>query len=230
MCPHCGQSAPIVYQGVSAYCSACGKPRAPLLTPSVSYAGKPSKVGGTVAGTLGWLVLAFGNSVALGIGLVLGSIWELTFALGFALPVAIFSTVVALLLLRSGKKLRESGDEKQRETRRRAIFALATNRAGVVHVGEASRALGVPPQEADDFLTDLARTMPHDVTVEIDGGGNIYYQFPRLLALGERRARVAADGQRVAAPHVRVAGVSESLDADAMEYEESAGRQGRMRR
>jgi hypothetical protein len=213
MCPHCRQNAPIVYQGVAAYCSACGKPRVPLMAPSVSYAGKPSKVGGTAASVIGWIVLAFGMSTALGLGLLLGSLISTGVGLAFGLPIGLFTAVFATVLILSGKKLRKEGDTKQRETWRQAVFALATNRNGAVTANDAARALGIPPAEADAFLTELAKTIPEEVTVEIDDNGRIYYAFPRLLPMGK---------QRIAEPRVRVDGAPAGPAADELEYEEPA--------
>lgn len=212
MCPHCGQNAPIVYQGVAAFCSACGKPRPPLIAPSVSFAGKPSKVGGTVAGVVGWIVLAFGLSTALGVGLLLGSLASVGVGLAFGLPIGIFFSVLATVLLLSGRKLRQSGADKLRETRRQAVFALAANRRGAVTAHDAARALGIPPAEADAFLTDLAKSTPEEVTVEIDDKGGIYYAFPRLLPLGR---------QRVEPPRVRVDG-SPEVGSEWAEYDEAS--------
>lgn len=220
MCPHCGQNAPIVYHGVAAVCSACGRPRVPLVAPSVSFAGKPSRVGGTVAGVFGWLVLAFGLSVALGLGLLIGSFLGVTVGLAFGLPIGIFTAVLATVLLLSGKKMRRTGDEKQREMRRRAIFALAANRRGAVTAQEAARALDVPPAEADAFLTELARTTPEEVTVEIDDKGGIYYAFPALRAL---------EGGRFEPPRVRVEG-GPGPASEGLEYEEEAREAPRRRR
>lgn len=183
------------------------------MAPSVSYAGKPSKVGGTVAGVIGWLVLAFGLSTALGLGLLLGSLVSVGVGLAFGLPIGLFSIGFALVLLLSGKKLRKSGEDKQREMRRQAVFALAANQRGTVTAYDAARSLGVPPAEADAFLTDLAKTTPEEVTVEIDDRGGIYYAFPRLLPIGK---------QRFAEPKMRVPGAPEASVDEGLEYEEQA--------
>jgi hypothetical protein len=213
MCPHCGQDAPIRYQGVAAFCSACGKPRLPLMAPSVSHAGKPSKVGGTVAGVMGWITLAFGVSTALGLGLLFGSLFGVGVGLAFGLPIGLFTAVLATVLLLSGRRLQKAGDDRQRETRRQAIFALARNLRGTVTANDAARALGVPPAEADAFLTDMAKTMSEEVTVELDDKGGIYYAFPRLLPVTK---------QRVEEPRVRVEGGLEGGASEELEYEEPA--------
>lgn len=223
MCPHCGQNAPLVYRGMAAFCSACGRPRAPLVTPSVSYAGKPSKVGGTVAGIAGWIVLVVGLCLALGLGLLLSMI-SATLGLAFGLPIGILTLAVSLTLLFSGKKLRQSGDVAQKDMRRRAVFALAMNRGGAVTARDAAAALGIPAVEADAFLTDLAKTEGEEVTVELDDKGGIYYAFPRLIP-SQPRARIAQDD-----PRVRVTGVPDSFQSDGLDYDDSVEEQRRRRR
>lgn len=188
------------------------------MAPSVSYAGKPSRVGGTVAGVIGWIVLAFGMSAALGLGLLFGSLVSVGVGLAFGLPIGIFTAVMATVLLLSGRKLRRSGDDKQREMRRQAVFALAANRGGIVTANDAARALGVPPAEADAFLTELAKTTSEEVTLEIDDKGGIYYAFPRLLPMGR---------QRIEEPRVRVDGAPGASAGEEPEYEEPARQQGR---
>lgn len=218
MCPYCRTNAPIVYRGVAAFCSGCGRQRPALMAPSVSYAGKPSKVGGTVAGVVGWVVLAGGLAVALGVGLLL-SIISTTFGLAIGIPIAVLSTAVSMALLFSGKKLRQSGEARQKEMRRQAVLALAVNRGGMVTANDAAAALDIPPAEADAFLTELAKTQSEEVTVEIDDKGGIYYAFPRLLH-GSRRVRVDE-------PRVRVSGVPDTFDAEGLDYEEPAQQQRR---
>jgi hypothetical protein len=213
MCPYCRTNAPIVYRGVAAFCSACGRQRPALMAPSVSYGGKPSKVGGTVAGVVGWVVLATGLAIALGIGLLL-SIISTTFGLAVGIPIAVLSTAISLALLFSGKKLRQSGEAREKELRRQAVFALATNRGGMLTANDAAAALDIPPAEADAFLTDLAKTQSEEVTLEIDDKGGIYYAFPRLLA-GGRRARIEE-------PRVRVTGVPDTFESEGAEYDESS--------
>src|SRR5689334_5227659 len=111
MCPHCRQNAPIVYRGVAAYCSACGRQRPALIAPSVSYAGKPSKVGGTVAGVIGMLVALLGLPVVILIGLFFGWLFSTAVGLTIGIPLGILTLVVAVSLMLSGRKLRQTGEE-----------------------------------------------------------------------------------------------------------------------
>ena len=224
MCPHCGQNVAIRYSGVAAFCSACGRPRPPLMAPSVSHAGKPSQIGGTVAGVLGWIVLAGGLAVATAVGLILGIV-HTTFGLAVGLPIGVISVVVALTLLLSGRKLRRSGEARERETRRKTVFGLATNRGGAITANDAAVALDIPPHEADAFLTDLAKTTPEEVTVELDDKGGIYYAFPRLLSGGAPRSRFDE-------PRVRVGGSAGPFESEGLAEEEaeSAASQAQRRR
>lgn len=215
MCPYCGQNAPVVYRGVTAYCSACQRKRPPLIAPSVSYAGKPSKVGGTVAGIAGWLVLVFGASAAIGLGL-LGSLFNTTVALAVGLPIGLVTLAVSLTLLLSGRKLRKDGAQAQKDMRRRALESFAANRGGVVTATDAAAALDIPVHEADAHLEELARTVPEQVTVELDDQGGIHYAFQRFLAMrGAQKPRTEA---RVGQPAMRFAGdgsAEEEADAEA---------------
>lgn len=212
MCPHCGQNAPIVYRGMTAYCSACQRTRPPLIAPSVSYAGKPSKVGGTLAGVMGWIVLVLGSSAALGLGL-LASIFSTTAGLAVGLPIGIVTLAVSLTLLLSGRKLKKDGAQAQKDMRRRAIESFAANRGGMVTATDVAVSLDIPVQDADELLTEMAKTTPEQVTVELDDRGGIYYAFQRVLAM--RGAQRPATNQRFATPHARV-------DGAEPEYEEAA--------
>jgi hypothetical protein len=190
------------------------------MAPSVSYAGKPSKVGGTVAGVMGWVVLVIGTSLTIGLGLLL-SMLSTTLGLAFGIPLGILTIAVSLTLLLSSRKLRKSGEAKQREMRKRAVFALAQNRRGAVTAADAAAALDMPPAQADAFLTELAKSEPEEVTVEIDDKGGIYYAFPRLAA---PRPRARIEDQ----PKVRVTGVPDTFESEGLDYEEpSKKRQGR---
>lgn len=217
MCPHCGQNAPIRYSGIAAFCSACGRPRPPLMAPSVSHAGKPSQVGGTVAGVLGWIVLAVGLALATTLGILLGLI-HTTFGLVVGIPIGVLSIVISLVLLLSGRKLRQSGEARERETRRKAVIGLAANRGGAITAHDAAVALDIPPHEADAFLTHLAKTMPEEVTVELDDKGGIYYAFPRLLS----EARPGTAGRsRIEEPRVRVGGGAGPMESERLAEEEA---------
>ncbi|MEO8877625.1 MAG: hypothetical protein ABI461_18675 [Polyangiaceae bacterium] len=195
MCPYCRKNAPIVYRGMVAYCTACGKPRAPLTDRSVNMAGQPSKVGGTVANVFGWLVIGGGLVTALLIGALFQAI----------LPAGIFGWVLGLVigigslgvggsLVYGGKSLKKSGASVEKDTRERAIFALAQNRGGILTATDVAAALGISPIAADDLLTKYAKEDSDRVRLEVDDAGAITFVFPQHGWLGPR---VAAPGAPV---------------------------------
>jgi hypothetical protein len=216
MCPRCRQNAPIVYHGVSAYCTACGAPRVPLASSSVTLAGQPSKVGGTVARVFGWIVLFGGLTVSLLLGVLFFALFPEAIAwLVVSGPIALLSVSFAWLLLRSGRGLQELGEGEQKNARTKAIFALAQNRGGMVTAFDVAQALGIRAEEADLLLTQLAKTIPDQVSLEVDDAGGVYFRFPRMLAPWQGHAvRVDASvaQPRVAAPPEREA---EVVPADA---------------
>lgn len=192
-CPRCGRDAPIVYRGVVPYCTACGALRVPLSGPSVNLAGKPSRVGGTVAGVFGWLILLLGTSMALGIGLLFAAFHLLGVALALALPILLVSGVIGGLLVRRGASMNRSGVEIARATREQALLALMAHR-GSIHALDAARALGVGVAEADAMLTDLAKRAPEAVAVDVEDSGGIAYRFvdARIRVEGGPRVDVVA--------------------------------------
>jgi hypothetical protein len=198
MCPHCGREAPIVYRGVIPYCTACGALRAPLSSPSINHAGKPSKVGGTFASVLGWLVLVCGGSLALGVLLLSLALHAVGVGLAIAIPVAVVDLVIGIALVRSGRSLSSSGVEAARSTREQALLAVAAHR-GSVTAADAARALGVGIAEADAMLTALAKRDPERVAVDVDDEGVVWYRVS--AAPGEPLPRIrVGDGVRVGAP------------------------------
>jgi hypothetical protein len=204
MCPRCRRNAPLVYRGVAAYCAACGSPRLPLTSSSVTHAGQPSKVGGTVARVFGWIVLAVGLGVALlfGVGLFLlfpeGLAWLVVSA-----PITLLTVLFSWLLLRSGRGLQQIGEGEQKNARAKAIFALAQHRGGMVTANDVAQALDIRADHADALLTEMAKTTPDQVLLEVDDAGGIYYRFPQLLTAWQGHA-VRVDAQaaptRVAVP------------------------------
>ncbi len=195
-CPNCRSSAPIVYRGMLAYCTSCGAPRIPLAAKSTNLAGKPSIIGGALTRVLGWIVLSGG--VALGLALLglLQAIFPAGFA-GFAvgLPIMALAVLFGTLLLRGGKSLESTGVTEQRETRTAAVFSLAENRGGIITAADVGAALGLPVASADALLTDLAKTTPDHVVLEIDEQGGVFY---RVNARGLSRVQSFDEKLRVA--------------------------------
>jgi hypothetical protein len=181
MCPHCGQNAPLVYRGVSAYCSACGTPRIPFTANAVNLRGKPAKIGGTVASVMGWVVLAGSLGVALVLGAILQAIFPAGAVVGWIVGglIAIVGVAVAMLLLFGGHALRRSGKQSAEAARMEALGSLAAHHRGVITSQSAAEALGVPVQEADGFLTGLAKQPESGVTLEVDDDGKLTYRFAR---------------------------------------------------
>lgn len=179
------------------FCTSCGGLRAPLTSPSVNLAGKPSKVGGAVASTAGWIVLLFGGSLALGVGLLFGAIFSLGVALALSLPIAILSAAIAFPLLWGGRRLRRSGTNVARATLDSALLAMAAAGPGIggrygVTAPMAARSLGIPAEEADGLLTALAKDDPDRLAVDIDDQGAVWYRATGAPGTASSKVRVDA--------------------------------------
>lgn len=197
LCPHCRKDAPIVYRGMMAYCTACSRPRVPLSAQSVNLAGQPSQVTGAVARVFGWLILFFGLTVALVMLALFQALLPGGFV-GFAIgvPIALATIVIAYYLLRSGRVLEQEGKGAETRTKTRAILALAQNRGGRINVWDVARALMISLPQADALLTDLAKSSPDHVSVDIDeASGTLVY---RIDPSGAVRLRVMDDKIRIA--------------------------------
>jgi hypothetical protein len=178
MCPHCGQNAPIVYRGVTAYCSACGQVRVPLTGSALHLAGQPSRVGSLFARIFGWIVIGVGLSVALGIGAVAHLLFPAGFVgLAIALPIAVLSLVLGGFALRGSKKLDASGAAAQKGALTQAVFALASQRGGTLTARDAATALDLPVAQAEDLLQSLAKEQYETVTSDVDESGTLVYRF-----------------------------------------------------
>lgn len=216
VCPRCGQQAPILYRGVIPFCTGCGALRGPLTGPSVNLAGRPSSVGGAFASVFGWLVLLIGGSVALGVALLLGMFGLWGAGAAIALPIAIVSLVVGILLVRGGRSLTTSGLQKAQATRDQALLAMASHK-GAVTAEEAGRALGLPTSEADAMLTELAKRDPERVAVDVDEQGVVWYRV--APAPGQPLPRLRVDASDPAQ-----GGVEAALEDDAVEGPRPAAR------
>lgn len=178
MCPHCRQNAPLVYRGISAFCTACGAPRMPLANASVNLAGQTSKVGGTVARVFGWLVLAGGLLLALFVAGIMAIVSAPgAWILGINGSIALVTMIAAWAILRGGKALTKSGETEELAMKNQAIFALANTRNGILRPWDVAQALQVTPKEADDILTKLAKEQSDHVTIDVDSEGNVLYRF-----------------------------------------------------
>ncbi|MBX3189556.1 MAG: hypothetical protein KF819_21200 [Labilithrix sp.] len=167
-----------MYRGVNAFCTACGAPRMPLASTSVTLAGQGSKVGGTVARVFGWVVLAVGTLLSLGVWAACNAIApESAAPYVLGVPMALISWVVSYFLLKGGRHLKESGVETEKQTRSQAVFALANLRGGMITPADLAQAIAVPPVDADAILTNLAKEHPDHVNIEVDDNGVIFYRF-----------------------------------------------------
>ena len=218
LCPHCHQNAPIVYKGVFAFCSACDKPRAPFSGKALAFAGQPSKLGGRVGRVLGIVVLVFGLLSAAVLMLCFQLLWpaqNIGYALG--LPVALVSLVVGTLLMIASRRLNRAGADAERQARIEALYALAVNRGGTLTASDAAHSLQLAAAQADALLSDLAKTQPEYVSLELDDAGQAFYLFSRA---GTRphpfgaKYRVNARGRVRVADVLGADGPRQSLDDD----------------
>jgi len=177
-CPACGREAPIVYRGVVPYCTACGALRAPLSTASVNLAGKPSRVGGTVASVAGGLILLVGGALALGISLVFAAFHLVGLGLALASPFAVVSLVLGIVLVWRGSLLRRAGARTEQTTHEQALLELVAHR-GAITATDAAVALGLGVAEADEKITALAKSQPERIAVDVDDDGIVRYRIAR---------------------------------------------------
>ena len=166
---------------------ACGAPRSPLASVPVNVAGRPAKVGGSIAWVLGWVILAFGLAAALVAGAILQAIFPAGVA-GWIVGgvIGVFALTIGLALLISGRKLRDHGVGRERDAAVAAIHALAARQGGVVTPEDVGRALRLPVARADELLTDLAKA--GSVRLEVDDNGQLLYFADRTAS----KMRVAA--------------------------------------
>ncbi len=150
---------------------------------SLTHAGQPSAVGGSIVRAFGWATLLVGLMIALAIGAFLA-----LFSPTVGLVVGGFLGFVALtafLLLNKGGKSLEAQGQKTRENRReQALEALAYNRGGVLQAAEAASALDLSVDEADGFLTHLAKQHPDLVGVDVGEQGEVFYTFFKVVPVG----------------------------------------------
>jgi len=162
-------------RGLETFCVACGAPRWPLATVPVNLAGKPAKVGGTIARVLGWVALVGGLAAAI----IVGALLQVIFPAGVAGWIVggvmgALALAVGLALVMGGSKLRLAGVGRERASAIEAISALAARRGGVVTAEEVGRALRLSTADADALLTELAKQGDR-VRLEVDDAGQLLY-------------------------------------------------------
>ena len=224
ICPSCRQDAPTIVRGVRAFCTSCGAPRPLLGSSAVNVAGKPMKVGGTVASAFGWLVLFFGSMFSLAMGALFHMLWafaESAAATAVGLWVGgffgVITLVVSLSLLLGGRKMSKTGVDDRRKVLEQGIFALAGKQRGSVTPRDVARQLSITDEEADALLTDLVKKGDGRVSLDVDDDGTLRYTVPELLPAVRIDLDVARRGSKV-----RVAPGAAIPDAEYEEEEEGA--------
>lgn len=186
-------------RGVLGYCTACGQARSPLVTTPVELAGKPSRIGGTITQAVAWSILVGGLLVAAIVATVLLALTS-TGALGWVIGaiIALATLAISLPLLFGGRALRKMGTKARHEALERAVYAFASQRGGAILAADFARAMRVSYEEADAFLTELAKRPDEPVRVDIDDEGRVVYRvagFPAPRV--ETRYRVDGEAQVV---------------------------------
>lgn len=181
------------------YCTACGRPRSPLVTTPVELAGRPSRIGGTVARVFAWAILVFGLLAAIVVAVILLTLTS-TGPLGWVLGgvIALAALAIGIPLLVGGRALQKMGTQARQNALERAVFALAATHGGTITAGDLARSLRVSVDEADAFLTDLAKRPDEPVKVDIDDDGRVLFRVVGAVPKAPRRRyRVSEDGRRV---------------------------------
>ena len=157
----------------------------------VNLAGRPAKVGGSIAKVLGWLTLALGLAAAA----VVGALLQVIFPAGVAGwivggVIATLALALGVILLVSARKLHVAGSGTERDAAVAAISALAARQGGAVSAEEVGRALRLPVDRADALLTTLAKEQGERFRLEVDDAGRLLYFVDTPAA----RVRVEARG------------------------------------
>lgn len=165
-------------RGLESRCAACGAPRWLLSGPTVSLAGQPSRWGGAAASIAGLSVLVLGLSLALGVWLLLQSIFPGTVVgFAFAVPLAAASLLFGLLLLLGGRRLSRHGTERQQAVKLAAVKSMVEHRGGPISAHEIAGQLELPEAQVDALLTQLALAQATAVTLDVDDDGRLVYDF-----------------------------------------------------
>jgi len=179
----------------------CGGKRLPFTAKSLNFAGKSSRIGGIAARVVGWSIAVVGTAIATGFGLLLQTIFPGGYAgLAVGLPIALISLFFGLGLVFGGRKLSRHGEDKARAAIEQTIVALANHQKGSVTAADVARSAGIPEQEADGLLTEMAKDPNGNVSLDLDDDGGIHYLFgvsslaKRFEALGTARIDVGAGG------------------------------------
>jgi hypothetical protein len=164
-----------------------------MTTRSVSIAGKPAQVGGSVASVLGFIILTVGLTTALALGLLFAWLFPGTLAPWvLSLPVALLSLVFGIATRVGGKRLTASGKDSERQIREEAVLALAGSHQGNLRAETVANALSLTVRESDALLTAMANSDPDRIILDVDDHGQIHYRFPQLAMAYRVRVEAAA--------------------------------------
>lgn len=222
ICSNCHQDAPSFVRGARAYCTACGAPMPIFSAPeAVNVAGQPARIGGGIAGVLGWVALSAGIAAALVLGGIAQAIFAASAGLWIGGVVGFCTLLVALPLILGGRRLRRSGEDRVLEVQQQALLSHAAQRGGVLSARDGARVLSLSEAEADALLTTMAKGSDGRVTVEVDDDGRISYVFHDLVKAAPR-ARISEQPWRAPEKAPRI------IDAeliDEVEEERARSRQ-----
>ncbi len=185
------------------------------MTTPVELAGKPSRIGGTITQAVAWSLIVGGLVAAIIVAAILLTLTS-TGALGWVIGgvIALATLAIGVPLLVGGRALRNMGVKARRAALERAVFALASQRGGVLTAGELAHALRVDHEEADAFLTELAKRADEPVRVDIDDEGQVLY---RVNGMGRRRVEGRFRVEEEAGPFE---GPDESIEREELERSE----------
>jgi hypothetical protein len=211
-CPNCKQDAPTVVRGMRAFCTACGAPRSLLDDTPVNVAGKPARIGGSVASVLGSVILIGGLLLAFTVGALLQALFAASIV-GYVIGSFLggLALLFGLLFLLGGRALRKTGTETEQSAHELAVFALARRKGGSVTPAELARAIRIPEAEADALLTTMCKRADGKVSLEVDDDGTLRY------FIQETPGRIA--GAKDAAPRMRVPSAASAAAAPEPEEE-----------
>src|SRR5262245_24938801 len=123
MCPHCGQNAPTIIRGTKVHCSACNAVRGPLAGGlPLNVVGSGGRVGGAIAGFLGWGTIAATVFAAVVVGLLLSWIGLPTAGLVAGGAIGALGLVIGMALLFGSRSLRRRGSDALAQAREQAVF------------------------------------------------------------------------------------------------------------
>jgi hypothetical protein len=136
--------------------------------------------------------------------------------------VGVITLMIAIPLLLGGRRLRRRGDERARAARERAVYALATQKRGVLTARDVARAVSIPEEEADALLTALAKRPDAGVSLEVDDNGNLSYKFADLMPSTTERVRIADQPWQAPSRAAEPARAPRVIDAELIDEESEA--------